>query len=49
MFVKLHNVRVILKVNPLFTLSLGPLSSPIPSFQWYQQSKYILINLSMKC
>jgi hypothetical protein len=30
-------------------LSLGLLSPPIPSFQWYVQSKEILLNLSMKC
>jgi hypothetical protein len=41
--------RVIWKVtNPFFTLSLGLLSPPIPSFQWYLQSKDILISLSMK-
>jgi len=37
--------RVIRKV----TLSLGLLSPPYPLFQWYPQSKEILLNLYMKC
>jgi hypothetical protein len=37
--------RVIHKV----TLSLGLLSPPYPLFQWYPQSKEILLNLSMNC
>ncbi len=46
--ISLH--RVIRKAsNPVFTLSLGLLSPPYPLFQWYPQSKDILLNLCMKC
>ncbi len=31
--------------HPVF----GPPFTPYPLFQWYQQSKVVLINLSMKC
>jgi hypothetical protein len=46
-----------IKVIPKVTLSSSclwvsfhpPMPSPFPLFQWYTQSKDILINLSMKC
>jgi hypothetical protein len=45
-----YNIRVILKVShPIFILSLGLLFDPYPLFQWYPQSKEILLNLCMKC
>jgi hypothetical protein len=38
------------KVPHIFTLSLGPPFIPLtPLFQWYPDSKEILLNLSMKC
>jgi hypothetical protein len=44
-----HNI-VLCKVTLVITVSLGLLSHPIyPLFQWYPQSKKILLNLSMKC
>jgi hypothetical protein len=41
--------RVILKSHPLFHLLSPLLSPPYPLFQWYPQSKEILLNLGMKC
>jgi hypothetical protein len=38
-------IRVILKI----TMSFGLLFTFFPLFQWYSQSKDILINLTMKC
>jgi hypothetical protein len=36
-----HNIKVIREVSLSFT--------PYPLFQWYLQSKEILLNLKMKC
>jgi hypothetical protein len=38
-------IRKVFSLHPVF----GPPWPPIPLFQWYPQSKDILINLSMKC
>jgi hypothetical protein len=35
--------------HPIFTLSLELVSPHIPSFQWYLQSRKILLDISMKC
>jgi hypothetical protein len=40
--------RVIHKVTRLHPV-FGPAFTPYPLFQWYLQSKEILLNLSMKC
>jgi hypothetical protein len=39
-------IRVIRKIN---NHVFGPPFTPFPLFQWYPQSKDILINLTMKC
>jgi hypothetical protein len=43
------NDRVIGKVTLSFHPVFRPPFTPYPLFQWYPQSKDILINLSMKC
>jgi hypothetical protein len=46
--IMLHTI-VIHKVTMSSPSLWGLLSTPYPLFQWYPQSKDILINLSMKC
>jgi hypothetical protein len=45
----MRDIRVICKSHPLFHPYLLCFGPPIPLFQWYPQSKEILLNLGMKC
>jgi len=44
-----HYLKELWVKSPYLNQVFGPAFTPYPIFQWYPQSKEILLNLSMKC